>query len=55
MHWIPHKFALPKLPDGKKWYLLYNTESSVIRINTQIEDQNEIIVSDRTICVFTAI
>ncbi len=25
MHWIPHSFALPKLPKGLKWYLLADT------------------------------
>ena len=25
MHWEPHKFALPKLPGGARWYLLVDT------------------------------
>lgn len=27
MHWIPHTFALPKLPKGMEWHLLADTGS----------------------------
>lgn len=30
-HWEKHDFALPNLPKGKKWYLVYNTHCSAVQ------------------------
>ena len=38
MHWIPHTFALPRLPDGDEWVLLINTESEE-KISTKSNEQ----------------
>ena len=38
MHWIPHTFALPRLPDGDEWILLINTESEE-KISTKSNEQ----------------
>ncbi|WP_244834734.1 glycogen debranching protein GlgX [Clostridium sp. BJN0001] len=57
MHWEMHKFELPVIPEGKKWYILCNTaccdgkdifdESS----NILIENQSEIVVNPRSIII----
>ena len=54
MHWVPHEFALPKLPDGVKWYLIYDTNSKEIRTEKVLKKQNEFIVTERSIQVLIA-
>ncbi|HKM21706.1 MAG TPA: alpha-amylase [Lachnospiraceae bacterium] len=57
MHWDVHKFGLPKLPKGMKWYLKIDTGSSdknsFLEDGAEIllPDQENLIVTDRTIVV----
>lgn len=43
MHWIPHKFALPKLPGGYEWQLLLDTE----RLEAVLPEKEEIFMGER--------
>jgi len=54
MHWIPHEFALPKMPDGVKWQLVYDTDSKECRINKTLKKQNTFTVNERSIQVLIA-
>lgn len=54
MHWIPHEFALPKLPEGIKWRLVYDTGSKNGRMDTILKKQNSLIVNERSIQVLFA-
>lgn len=53
MHWIPHEFALPALPKGKKWYRILSTaEENSFGEAALEENQKETVVSERTIVMF---
>ena len=54
MHWIPHDFALPKLPKGLKWYPVYDTDKKDSLSHEPLENQTDITVSDRSIRVLLA-
>lgn len=54
MHWIPHEFALPKLPNGVKWQLVYDTDSKECRMNKALKKQNTFTVNERSIQVLIA-
>lgn len=38
MHWLPHKFALPKLPKGKEWFLVLDTSRPDSFVNEPVSD-----------------
>lgn len=52
MHWLAHSFALPALTKKKKWYLAVSTQDGVIEEEILLENQKEVIVDERTICIF---
>jgi len=54
MHWIPHEFALPKLPEGVKWHLVYDTDSNAERMNKELKKQDSFTVNERSIQVLLA-
>ena len=54
MHWIPHEFALPKLPEGVKWHLIYNTDCDENRMEKMLKKQDAFIVNERSIQVLMA-
>ena len=49
MYWIEEKFALPKLPKGKKWYLVMKTTDGFVYEEEPLEDQDVILVGGRTV------
>ncbi|WP_251389483.1 alpha-amylase family glycosyl hydrolase [Mediterraneibacter agrestimuris] len=49
MHWTGHEYALPTLPNRKKWYLVYNTGTDMQTEETLIEDQKRIRLEARSI------
>ena len=54
MHWIPHEFALPKLPEGIKWHLVYDTDSNENRTEKALKKQDAFVVNERSIQVLIA-
>jgi len=54
MHWIPHDFALPKLPKGVKWYSVYDTDNKDVRGLKEVSFENEVTVAERSIRVLIA-
>lgn len=53
MHWVPHSFALPKLPKGKKWHLILDTEQETGFVPEKVlDDQQEALVKERSIQIF---
>lgn len=52
MHWLAHSFALPALGKKKKWYLAVSTQRGVLKEEVLLENQKEVIVDERTICIF---
>ena len=52
MHWIPHEYALPKLPKGKKWYLAGSTDEGMPSEPKLLKEVRKIEINARTICVF---
>lgn len=52
MHWLAHSFALPALTKKKKWYLAVSTQEGVLEEEILLENQKEVIVDERTICIF---
>lgn len=51
MHWLPHKFALPTLPKGLRWYECVSTDEGVLKEPRPVEDTRGIEVPQRTIRV----
>lgn len=49
MHWLPHTFALPSLPKGKKWYVAASTEEGVLADYRSLENQRMIEAKERTV------
>lgn len=58
MHWEPHEFALPNLPKGRAWRMVFNTaEDSVNGFWPEgeepvLKDQKKIMIGARAVCVF---
>ena len=55
MHWIPHQFALPRLPDHLEWVEIENTnEKSGLKqaVELPVKWEDAIIVSPRSIQIF---
>lgn len=49
MHWISHEYALPTLPKGKMWHLVYNTGTDMQTEEILMEDQRKIRLEARSI------
>ncbi len=54
MHWIPHDFALPKLPKGLKWYPVYDTAKKDGNSAKALTQQSNMTVAERSIRVLLA-
>lgn len=53
MYWFERKFALPKLPKGKKWYRIYSTADAILTEQEVSEAElKETIVDGRTIVMY---
>ncbi len=57
MHWLPHTFALPKLPKGMNWYLIADTgsEEGIVEpkaLPKKGQEQPYIEVESRTIQIY---
>lgn len=52
MHWLSHSFALPALSKGKKWYMAVSTREGVLEEEMLLKNQKEVILDERTICIF---
>lgn len=58
MHWEPHEFSLPNLPQKKKWYMAFNTDDQAANgyyktgQEKQIPDQKRFMVPPRSVLVF---
>lgn len=51
MHWTEHGFALPKLPIGKEWQILFDTNRENSFVDIPLSDSKKIVVKDRSIIV----
>ena len=51
MHWTEHKFALPALSKGKRWYRVFSTVRRVERRNACGKSERDC-VNERTIIMF---
>lgn len=51
MHWEPHSFDLPKLPQGMEWHIEADSASGKIE-EREIKDQKSCVITARTIVVF---
>ncbi len=49
MHWENHELALPKLPKGKEWYLLFTTAGDADAFDI---DENKILVHGRSVALY---
>ncbi len=54
MHWNMTEFALPKLPDGLKWSLLSDTESSNASYKV-IESPDKDLLSERSVRIYKSV
>lgn len=52
MHWLPHTFALPTLPKGKRWYEAASTREGVLESVIPLKNAREVKLDERTIKVF---
>lgn len=52
MHWLPHAFALPTLPKGKKWYETATTGEGILAEPKMLKTSREVELEERTIKVF---
>ncbi|MGL5435065.1 MAG: alpha-amylase [Lachnospiraceae bacterium] len=58
MHWEPHQFSLPKLPQRKLWYLAFNTDDNAANgyyepgTEKTVAEQKQFMVPPRAILVF---
>jgi len=52
MHWEEGIFALPKLPDQKRWYQIASTQNGIFDVKEIIDNQKSQTVIPRTIAVF---
>ena len=57
MHWNPYTFALPQLPENKKWYLAVDTADRVRegfchdQVEVEPDEEKGFVVSQRTIVI----
>lgn len=51
MHWLPHTFALPKLPKGQVWHEVISTEEGILESPKPIKEK-KVMLNERTIRVF---
>lgn len=49
MHWLKHIYALPTLPKNRKWYLVTSTAEDGEFTETEIENQRQIELNERSI------
>lgn len=47
MYWIEEPFALPKLPKGKKWYIVMTSKDGFFEKEIPVEEKEKIVVADR--------
>ena len=52
MHWEEGVFALPKLPENKKWYRGLSTNEGVMKEVEMLENQQKQVLLSRKIAVF---
>ena len=53
MHWKPVTFALPRLPDQMKWYLLSDTASGQISETPELLlHQEQVLCDARSVCIY---
>ena len=53
MHWKPVTFALPRLPDQMKWYLLSDTASDQIAETPELLlHQEQVLCDARSVCIY---
>ncbi len=53
MHWEEHTFALPRLPIGRKWSLLYGTQDGTIKVDQDKKHEADMYTSPpRSLQVF---
>jgi len=52
MHWEEGVFALPKLPEQKKWYQIASTKDGVFKEHKLLADQQRQVLEPRKIAVF---
>ena len=52
MHWLPHTFALPTLPKGKRWYEAASTREGILETAIPLKSAREVMLEERTIKVF---
>ena len=52
MHWEEGRFALPKLPEHKKWYQKASTKEGVYKTEILLEEQQGQMVNGRSIAVY---
>lgn len=60
MHWIPHDFALPKLPEGSEWRIAIDTGKEGVEgiykegEEPRLDNQRTVTLPERTILVLRA-
>ncbi|MBO5291629.1 MAG: hypothetical protein J6B10_00380 [Lachnospiraceae bacterium] len=58
MHWQRHRFALPTLPDGKNWEVVFGTGESLPVLNGEVPEGGAgccVWMEPRTICLFQSV
>ncbi len=55
MYWIEEKFALPKLPKGKKWSVVMKTSEGFFEKGEIMADQENLYVSGRTVVLLEGV
>lgn len=55
MHWEPHEFDLPKVPDTHRWIMIMNSSQDCFKfVSESCPDQMRTVVPERTVAVFVA-
>lgn len=49
MHWLDHEFALPALPEKRKWYLAASTQEGILKEEVLLKNQRKVEAEARTI------
>ncbi len=55
LYWIEERFALPKLPKGKKWKLIMDSSKGFVEEEAPLEDQTGIRVISRCVVLLKAV
>ena len=55
LYWIEERFALPKLPQGKKWQVIMDTSKGFVNEEEPLEDQESIRVISRCVMLLRAV